>query len=29
MKDTKLKNFDDDFLKQLIKFLEDSYPDSK
>lgn len=28
MKETKLKNFDQDFLKQLIKFLEDSYPDT-
>lgn len=28
MKDTKLKNFDQEFLKQLIKFLEDSYPDT-
>ena len=25
--DTKLKHFDRDFLKQLIKFLEDNYPD--
>ena len=28
MKETKLKNFDQDFLKQLIKFLEDTYPDT-
>lgn len=27
LEDTKLKNFDRDFLKQLIKFLEDHYPD--
>ena len=27
LKDTKLKNFDQDFLKQLIKFLDENYPD--
>ena len=27
LKDTKLKNFDQEFLKQLIKFLDENYPD--